>query len=80
MERQAVTSSNIKTVGWEAGVDPPDRNGDVFGTLEVEFTSGSLYQFFAVPGLLAAQFLAAPSVGRFFSEHIRGRFASVRIA
>ena len=39
--------------------------------LELEFTSGEVYRFFAVPPSVHRGLLDAPSAGRFFQERIR---------
>jgi hypothetical protein len=60
MERQAVDSSNIRSIGY----DPETW------TLEVEFTTGAVYQYECEPELAQA-FLDAESKGKFFAQHIR---------
>ena len=42
--------------------------------LEVEFTSGRVYQYFDVPEREVERLLDAPSRGHFFSERVRGRY------
>ena len=61
MYRTAVNSSNIKSIGYDA----PSA------TLEVEFTSGDVYQYFNVPDYLYQQFLQASSHGQFLNDNIR---------
>jgi hypothetical protein len=39
MERHSVTSSNVKSIGYDASSS----------TLEVEFNSGGIYQYYSVP-------------------------------
>jgi hypothetical protein len=68
MRRRPVDSSAIKSVGY----NPRSR------TLEVEFTSGSVYDYFGVTAGLWKSFLAAPSKGKFFARKIRGRFPSAQ--
>jgi hypothetical protein len=68
MRRRRVDSSAITAVGY----DPETR------TLEVEFSSGSVYDYFGVAAPLYESFLGAPSKGRFFAHHIRGQFPSER--
>jgi hypothetical protein len=43
-------------------------------TLFVRFTSGEWYGYLDVPADVAAGFAAAESHGRFFQDHIRGRY------
>jgi len=49
--------------------DEPSR------TLFVRFTSGEWYGYSGVPPRVHAAFVAAESKGRFFQDHIRGRYA-----
>jgi hypothetical protein len=50
------------------GYDPELR------MLEVEFSSGSVYDYFGVTERLYQSFLEAPSKGKFFAQRIRSRF------
>jgi hypothetical protein len=43
-------------------------------TLEVQFRSGSIYQYFDVPPFIDAEFRFAESKGKFFNKRIRDRF------
>lgn len=61
MQRIPVTSSNILSIGYDAPT----------AILEVEFTSGDIYQYFDVPEYLYQQFMQAASVGEFLNENIR---------
>jgi hypothetical protein len=62
MNRSPVKSTNIKSVGWEADSE----------TLEVEFSSGGIYQYAGVTRGAYEAFINAPSLGLFFHEKIRG--------
>lgn len=64
MTRLSVKSSNIKAVGY----DPKSK------TLEVEFNSGSTYQYFEVPASIYNDFMDASSLGSFFAESIKNKF------
>lgn len=68
MQRQRVESSAISSVGYDPRLS----------VMEVEFQSGTVYQYRDVPASLYESFLAASSKGRFLSQKIRGRFASER--
>lgn len=72
MERNKVKSSNIAAVGYEL-------NGNGSGTLEIEFTSGAVYDYMEVPPELAAEFAASESKGKTFAAKIRGRFETLRM-
>ncbi|WP_067049149.1 KTSC domain-containing protein [Methanofollis ethanolicus] len=61
MLRQAVTSTTIQSVGYSP----------LSGTLEIEFTNGSLYQFSDVPASVYRELMAASSHGTYFNEHIK---------
>ncbi|MEK7473447.1 MAG: KTSC domain-containing protein [Patescibacteria group bacterium] len=64
MYRTSVNSTNITSIGYDA----PSS------VLEVEFTSGEVYQYFNVPEYLYQQFVNAPSHGQFLNEHIRYQY------
>jgi hypothetical protein len=60
--RTSVASSAIASLGY----DEPTR------TLAVEFAHGGLYHYFDVPPHVYAELIAAPSLGRYVAERIRG--------
>lgn len=60
MNRTPVTSTNIRSIGY----DPQS------GTLEVEFTSGDVYQYFDVPERLYDGLLRTASPGQFLNINI----------
>ena len=49
-------------------------------TLDIVFTTGRAYRYFAVPATVHEGLLAAPSKGRYFNEVIRPRYPSSPIA
>ncbi len=61
MERQPVSSSNVVSVGYE--VDG--------STLEIEFHSGGIYQYYGVPEYVHQELLGAASIGGYFARHIK---------
>jgi len=61
MYRTPVSSENISSIGYDTQS----------AILEVEFTSGDVYQYFNVPEFLYNQFLSASSHGQFLNENIR---------
>lgn len=69
MIRQPVQSSNQKSVGY-------DRETNV---LEIEFNSGSVYQYLSVPESLYQALLNAASKGTYFHDNIRERYRYKRI-
>ena len=64
MRRRAVESSAIASVGYD----------EATAELEIEFVSGEVYRYFAVPRSVHAGPLSAPSLGRYFQHRIRDRY------
>jgi hypothetical protein len=48
-------------------------------TLDVEFTSGTTYRYFAVPAQLFEEFLAADSKGVFFNQRIKPYYPCTKL-
>ncbi|WP_028058954.1 KTSC domain-containing protein [Candidatus Solirubrobacter pratensis] len=70
MERRPVISSSIASIGYDARTM----------LLEIEFRdSGEVYQYSGVPLYVRNELIAAISVGRYFSAHIRDAYPCVRI-
>ena len=69
MDRTPVSSSNLASVGYEASSL----------TLEVEFCSGAMYQYFDVPELEWQGLMQASSHGTYFSAHIRDMYRYTRL-
>jgi hypothetical protein len=69
MKREPVKSSAIVSIGYE-GASP---------TLEVEFVSGTIYQYDDVEAKTYRQFMKASSKGRFFEMHIRDEYPCSRV-
>lgn len=61
MERQYVTSSNILSIGYD-----PDNM-----ILEVEFTTGAVYQYYDVPQSIYDGLMAADSHSTFLSAYVK---------
>ncbi len=57
-----VSSTAIDRVEWEAG------------RLTIWFDSGRRYDYFLVPERIYSGLMSAESKGRFFNQHIRGKF------
>jgi hypothetical protein len=70
MDRNRVSSSNLVSVGY----DEPSQ------TLEVEFASGQIYQYYNVGVALYDQFTQASSKGQFLAQYIRNAYPYSRIA
>lgn len=69
MNKYAVASSNVRAIGYDSGSQ----------TLEVEFHSGSVYQYYGVPDHLHEQIMQAPSKGRFLNIYIKNSFPYSRV-
>jgi hypothetical protein len=69
MERQAVGSRNVASVGYD----------EQTLTLEVEFTDGAVYQYFDVPEALFHGLIGAESCGRFLNAHIKGAYRFAKL-
>ncbi len=69
MERYSVASSNIASIGYDA-----DTN-----TLEVEFLSGAIYQYYNVPQNMYDQLGQAGSKGRFLNTYIKNAYPYSRV-
>lgn len=69
MDRKAVNSSNIQSVGYD-----PNRK-----VLEVEFKNGGVYQYDGVPQDMADAFVGAESLGRFLQTRIKPAFPARRM-
>jgi len=67
MERKDVVSSNIKSIGYDAG------------TLEVEFSNGGIYQHHDVPQEAYDGLMAAKSKGGHYASTIRGKFKHTKV-
>jgi len=60
-----VLSREIEWIGYDAGKN----------LLQVEFIAGGVYQYENVPESIYREFLAAPSHGRYFAMHIKGKYS-----
>lgn len=69
MDRQPVQSSNLRSIGY-------DRN---INTLEIEFHSGGIYQYFNVPESIYLALMKAVSKGTYFHDNIQQRYKYKRI-
>ena len=61
MVRYSVASSNIASIGYDA----PSQ------TLEVEFQSGAIYQYYGVPENIHQQLMQAGSKGQFLNTYLK---------
>ena len=68
MRRRHVDSSAISSVGYDEGSS----------VLEVEFSSGAIYDYYEVPSKVYQDLLNAASIGSFISHRVRDRYPFVR--
>jgi hypothetical protein len=70
MFRQSVSSSNLRSVGYDS----------IQMILEIEFNSGGVYQYFGVPESVYRGLMSASSHGEYFHAYIKDvyRFTRVR--
>jgi hypothetical protein len=69
MNRDPVASSNLISVGYDEAAQ----------TLEVEFSNGTVYQYYNVGSDLHDQFMRSPSKGQFLNTYIRSAYPYSRI-
>ena len=69
MTRQPVSSSNIASIGYDEGSQ----------TLEIEFHSSGVYQYYGVPKSLYTGLMNASSHGTYFHQHIRGHYGDTKV-
>ena len=69
MERQPVVSTNVAQLGYD-----PDSQ-----TLEVEFQSDAVYQYYNVSQSVYESFARAPSKGQFLNYQIKNAYPYARV-
>ena len=69
MERKKVSSSNIRSIGY----DPKTQ------VLEIEFGNGSIYQYSKVPAEIYRRAMNASSIGSYFKDNIEEDYSCRRI-
>lgn len=69
MRRLGVESSAIRSVGYDSAL----------ALLEIEFTSGDVYRYHAVPPSVHQALMDAESKGRCFVASIRDVYPTVRV-
>ncbi len=69
MNRHQVASSNVRAIGYDATTQ----------TLEVEFQSGTVYQYYGVQEFLHQRIMQAPSKGQFLNTYIKNAFPYSRV-
>ena len=69
MRREAWESSSVVSVGYDPAT----------AMLEVEFTGGAVYRYFAVPNAVYRDFAEAPSKGGFLNAVIKPTYPCHRV-
>ena len=69
MDRNLVSSSNIRSIGYEASSL----------ILEVEFKSGSVYQYMGVPQSEYESPINAISIGRYLNSNIKEHYQYMQV-
>jgi len=64
VKRLPVSSSVLAAVGYDAAT----------AVLEIEFTSGDVYRYYAVPARVHRELTAAESPGAYFNRAINDRY------
>jgi hypothetical protein len=67
--RIPVDSSNINSIGYD----------EESSTLEIEFHSGAIYQYFDVSFPVYDGLMEADSKGQYLSQHIKGKYRYVKV-
>ncbi len=70
MQRQPVSSSGLRDVGYE----------EDSRTLEIGFQNGRVYQYQDVPPIVHDELLTAASLGSYFQSRIRNQYRHRRIS
>ncbi|MBD3329520.1 KTSC domain-containing protein [Candidatus Dojkabacteria bacterium] len=70
MQRVKVQSSNLASVGY-------DENSN---TLEIEFHSSGIYQYFNVPKNVYDGLMSASSHGQYFDQNIKGVYQYKKVS
>jgi hypothetical protein len=70
MIREPISSTNIISMGYDASAE----------TLEVEFSSGTVYQYYNVGQAIYDQLMVASSKGQFLNTYIKNAYPYSRVA
>lgn len=69
MQRDYVSSSSIVSVGYDPATE----------TLEIEFNSGAVYQYYNVIQSIYEELMGSPSKGKFLAYQIKNFFPYSRV-
>jgi hypothetical protein len=69
MDRKCIESSMILSIGYDAST----------ATLEIEFNSGAVWQYFDFPESVWYEFEASDSQGKFFHREIKNQYVESQV-
>ena len=69
MDRSPVASTNVSSIGYDANTE----------TLEVQFLSGRVYQYYGVPDNVHERMMGASSKGQFLNYYVKNLFPYSRV-
>lgn len=69
MNRAIIESTMIRSIGFDAGSS----------TLEIEFNSGAIWQYYDFPESIWYEFEGADSQGKFFHREIKNQYSESQI-
>mgnify|MGYP000415686133 CR=1 FL=1 len=69
MQRRYIESTMIDSIGYDASSS----------TLEIEFKSGAVWQYYDFPESTWYEFDGAESQGRFFHAYIKGHYRETQV-
>ena len=69
MERESVQSSNLTSMGYDSDTS----------TLELEFNSGGVWQYYEVPENVYYDMKNSSSLGKFFHANIKGQYTESKV-
>ena len=69
MNREYVTSSNLRSIGYD----------ESSATLEIEFNSGAVWQYYDFPESKWHEFKFTDSFGKYFNREIKNKYRESRV-
>lgn len=69
MDREYIESSMIKSIGFDPNTS----------TLEIEFNSGAVWQYFDFPESIWYDFRNSESKGKYFNKEIKKQYSECRV-
>ncbi|RNI15980.1 KTSC domain-containing protein [Methanohalophilus sp. RSK] len=69
MQRKHVTSSNLKSVGYDSATN----------ILEIEFNNGGIYRYSGVPARAYDELMSSSSHGKYFHKNIRDKYSTKKV-